>query len=405
MARLSETDVHDYVRGICFKTGPPGRVGVEAEWLVHDPRRPGEPVPLDHLSAIVAEAGPPPAGSAITYEPGGQLELSSPPQDGPAAAHAALTADLDHVEAPLHAAGLRLRGVGLDPHRAPKRQLTLPRYLAMERFFDAGWPSGRTMMCCTASLQVCLDIGATSGEAEHRWRLVNRLGPLFIAAFANSPTWRGRPTGWRSTRWAIWAAMDSSRTRPVPAGDPAEAWADYVLNARVMTIRRDDLPWLSAPGLRFGEWLSGPDPLRPTMDDLQYHLTTLFPPVRPRGWLELRMIDALPQHWWPVPVAVAAALLDHPKATEEAFAATDELWHGGEPGPGDWLAAARDALTDPRLAAAARTCFAAAAVALPDQGAAGLVPLVDAYRERYVERGRCPADEAPGRQAGEGGRE
>ncbi|RCV56836.1 ergothioneine biosynthesis glutamate--cysteine ligase EgtA [Marinitenerispora sediminis] len=398
MARLSDADVHEFVHGICFKTGPPGRVGVESEWLVLDPRRPREAVPLDRLAAVVAEAGPLPAGSAITYEPGGQLELSSLPQDGPAAAHAAMTADLDHVESRLRTAGLRLRGAGLDPHRSPKRQLTLPRYLAMERYFDGGWPSGRTMMCCTASLQVCLDIGATPADAERRWRLVHRLGPLLVAAFANSPTWRDRPTGWRSTRWAIWAAMDSSRTRPVPAGDPVEAWTRYVLDARLMTIRRDDLPWLSDPGLRFGEWLRAGDPRRPTLDDLEYHLTTLFPPVRPRGWLELRMIDALPQRWWPVPVAVAAALVDHPKASEAAFAATDELWHGAEPGPEAWLAAARDALTDPGIATAVRDCFAAAAAALPDQGAAELVPLVDAYRERYVERGRCPADDGPGDQ-------
>ncbi|GAA3736352.1 glutamate--cysteine ligase [Spinactinospora alkalitolerans] len=395
MGYLTETEVHDYIHGICFKTGPPGLVGVESEWLVTDPARPDDPVPLDRLSALVTEAGPPPAGSAISYEPGGQLELSSLPQKGPAAAHAALAADLAHIEARLREAGLRLHGEGLDPRRSPTRQLALPRYAAMERYFRTAGPTGRTMMCSTASLQVCLDIGADRADAERRWRLVHRLGPLFVAAFANSPVWRGGRTGWRSTRWAIWAAIDSSRTRPAVCGDPVEAWTDYALRARLMTIRRADGPWIIDPGLRFGDWLAdGHHHRRPTLDDLVYHLSTLFPPVRPHGWLELRMIDALPGRWWAVPLAVASALLDDPGAAEAAAAATDELYRGADPDRTAWLTAARDALGDPALAACARACFAAAAAALPAMGSAELVPLVDAYRERYVERGRCPADDA-----------
>src|SRR5690606_41146111 len=118
MTRLTESDVHHYIRGICFKNGPPGRVGIETEWLVTDPADPHRTVPLELLRALVDQAGPPPAGSAVTYEPGGQLELSSPPLPGPAAAHAALAADLAHVGKPLADAGLRLEGRGLDPHRS-----------------------------------------------------------------------------------------------------------------------------------------------------------------------------------------------------------------------------------------------------------------------------------------------
>ena len=63
--------------------------------------------------------------------------------------------------------------------------------------------------------------------------------------------------------------------------------------------------------LRARDWVEAGHPLGfPTADDLAYHLTTLFPPVRPKGWLELRMIDALPDPWWRVPVAVAAAWID-----------------------------------------------------------------------------------------------
>ncbi|MFC4560777.1 ergothioneine biosynthesis glutamate--cysteine ligase EgtA [Nocardiopsis mangrovi] len=399
MRYLTENDVHEYIRGICFKTGPPGSVGAETEWLITDPTRPEEPVALDLVSCLVDQAGPPPNGSAVSYEPGGQLELSSPPLNGPASAHAALAADIAHIRKHLDAAGLCLEGRGIDRFRPPVRRLTVPRYAAMERFFDlGGGRGGRTMMCSTASLQVCLDIGADAADAARRWRLAHRLGPLFVAAFANSAVFRGRPTGWRSTRWAMWDAIDHTRTRPArPPGsdDPAGAWAGYALDAGVMAIRRDGVPWEVAPGMSFREWLGGGHHGRPTHDDLVFHLSTLFPPVRPRGWLELRMIDALPLAWWPVPMAVAAALFDDPAASDAAEAAADRLWSGADPGRGEWAAAARDALSDPGLAAAARTCFEEASAALRRMDAGELALLVDSYRENFIERGRCPADTEP----------
>ncbi|GAT69882.1 cysteine ligase [Planomonospora sphaerica] len=389
MSFLTEDDVYDHVHGICFKTGPPGLTGIESEWLVTDPARPGEHVPLPRLTAAVQAASPLPSGSAVTYEPGGQLELSSPPLPGPAAARRALEADLRHLDPHLAAAGLRRTGYGLDPHRSPLRQLDLPRYTAMEAYFDARNAAGRAMMCCTASIQVCLDIGSDPADARARWRLLHRLGPVLVAAFANSPLWRGRPTGRRSTRQALWAALDPSRSRTVPDGgpDPAAAWARYALDARVMAVRRTDGPWAVDPGLTFRDWLGGGRYGRPTADDLDYHLSTLFPPVRPRGWFELRMIDALPEPWWPVPLAVAAALTDDPRAADACAEAVEPL------PPDAWEDAARTGPGGPGLARAARTCFAAARDALPRIGAADLVPLVDAYIERYVEPGRCPADD------------
>jgi glutamate--cysteine ligase len=100
------------------------------------------------------------------------------------------------------------------------------------------------------------------------------------------------------------------------------------------------------------------------------------------------MIDALPEPYWPVPIAVVAALIDDPLASEVAAEAA-------EPAADRWREAARDALTDPVLARAASRCFEAARDALPRLGAEALVPLVDDYTERFVARGRCPADESP----------
>jgi glutamate--cysteine ligase len=376
MTRLTLDDVYEHINGVCFKTGPPGQVGAETEWFVVDPRNPDRHVRIDRLRALMDAAGPPPAGSRVTYEPGGQLELSSLPHRGVVAARAALAEDIAHVRRHLAAAGLELAGRGVDLRnlRAPLFQLDEGRYRCMRAYFGE---AGLAMMCATASLQICLDIGADDKDAARRWRLAHALGPVLVAAFANSPTGCGR-----SSRQVIWEALDRGRTAPVVGEDPVTAWAEYALDARVMLLRDG---WVPDPGMTFREWLATG---RPDAGDLAYHLTTLFPPVRPQGWLELRMIDALPEPYWPVPIAVVAALIEDPLAADVAAEAA-------EPAADRWRRAARDGLTDPVLARAALRCFAAARDALPRIGAESLVPLVDEYTERYVARGRCPADDHP----------
>ncbi|GHC97179.1 glutamate--cysteine ligase EgtA [Nocardiopsis terrae] len=410
MVPMTTEDVHEYINGVCFKTGPPGKVGAETEWLVTDPEQPTAPVTIDRLTGLLEACGPPPAGSRITFEPGGQIELSSAALPGPARAHEALARDLDHISKTLADAGLSLSETALDPVRPPVRQLRLPRYTAMERFFaNHRHPSGHTMMCSTASLQVCLDTGADDADLRSRWELVHRLGPVLVAAFANSAVWRGRPTGWKSTRWAIWAATDATRTRPVlephTRTDPATAWAEYALEARVMAV--PEIPggggeWTADPGISLADWADGRGPRPLTLADLEFHLSTLFPPVRPRGWWELRMIDALPLRWWPVPVALAAALTDDPRARAVAEEATERMCRGTAPEPVLWLDSARLGPAAPEVDACARTCFDAAVEALPRMGAAGLAALVDEYADRYVRRGLCPADSGPDTGRGSG---
>lgn len=394
MTRLTIDDVYEHMSGVCFKNGPPGTVGAETEWLVVDRRDAAAHVPVDRVRTLVEPAGGLAGGSLITYEPGGQLELSSAPFAGLADLHRALAGDVAEIRARLADDGLELAGHGVDPLRAPVFQAEHPRYECMRTYFvDGGFEdAGLAMMCSTASVQVCLDIGADPADALRRWRLAHALGPVLIAAFANSPLRAGRRTGLRSTRQAIWTALDPGRTLPVldpgSGDDPAEAWARYALDARVMVMRTAAGGWAGDPGMTFREWIGKGDPSGepPGLDDLSYHLSTLFPPVRPRGWLELRMIDALPGRYWPVPVAVATALLDDPRASETAEAAA-------RPVAGRWAEAARDALADPALSVAAQRCFDAALEALPRMGAAELVPLVEEYAGRYVRRGRCPADD------------
>jgi glutamate--cysteine ligase len=276
-----------------------------------------------------------PARSRLSFEPGGQVELSSEPASSVGAACTALATDLAVVADAFAPLGIQLVQTGVSP--APGGRLVdEPRYQAMEAYFDSAWPEGRAMMRSTASVQVNLGLGGLA-HARRRWEAANVLGPLLTAAFAS-----GANGPWASPRTAIWLALDPGRTAAVGLeDDPALAWADYALDARVMFIRAHDDRYvpLGATILRARDWVNGGHPLGyPTADDLAYHLTTLFPPVRPKGWLELRMIDALPDPWWRVPVAVAAAWIDDAEVVQAAEASA-----------GRWLEAARCGLSDPLL--------------------------------------------------------
>jgi glutamate--cysteine ligase len=389
---LSVADVHRYVDEDVFLSplgSPPGgRVGIELEWILAARDAPS-PAPAAVASLLPS---PLPGGSRLTFEPGGQLELSGPVAPNLGTACRAMRLDTAAVREALRPLAIELVGTGLDTRADAPRVLDAPRYRAMEAYFDSRWPAGRTMMRNTASIQVNLDVGDPA-TTDARWHLAHDIGPVLTACFANSPfDASGRPSGYRSTRAAVWHAIDPVRTgsaRCDPAMSAREAWERYVLDATVMMIRVDDEHSVATrEPMSFSRWLThGHACGWPTVDDLAYHTTTLFPPVRPRGWLELRMIDALPEEWWPVAVAVATALLDDPAAsacaTESAATTRDR-----------WGSAARDALCDPDLRATAVRCFEAARAALGRLGAdADTCAATDEYFERYVARGRCPADE------------
>ncbi|NJQ01119.1 ergothioneine biosynthesis glutamate--cysteine ligase EgtA [Streptomyces zingiberis] len=399
---VTEDEAEALVAGICFKTGPPRTVGVEVEWLVHDEYDPHDPVARGRLEAAHAALRLLPLTSVLSVEPGGQLELSSRPAPSLGRCVEDVRADLGTVRAVLREHGLTLAGMGVDPWRPPRRFLREPRYDAMEVSLGRTGTAGRTLMCASASVQVCLDAGTEEPGVmgfESRWWLAHRLGAVLTAAFANSPLAEGRATGWKSTRQLMWARLGPGRSGgPFLAHDPRRAWARRVLDAPVMCIRRDG-PWEVPDGLSFRAWTRSATPRPPTRADLDYHLTTLFPPVRPRGHLELRMIDAQPgDDGWIVPLAVTTALFDDPRAARTAHRAVEPLAGraAGTPAPHNplWTAAARDGLADPDLRRAAVTCFTAALEALPRLGAGtAVVDAVASYADRYVQRGRCPADE------------
>lgn len=354
-------DVEAYVAGICFKTGPPELVGAELEWTVHRGTEPHRPLDRHDLVTALDCHAPPtlrpggphrqlPAGSTVTVEPGGQVEISTLPYPSLARLHAATLADIRDLTRLLSRTGLVLGADGIDAHRPPRRMLHTPRYDAMAHAFAHHGTAGLTMMCSTASVQVCIDAGQPLRHAA-RWAAAHELGPVLLAVFANSSRHAGRDTGWASARMRAWLDMEPRHTGPVyraDATDPAVAWARYALRAPLLCLQRGGGSLRAPASLSFGEWLAGAMPRPPTVEDLELHLSTLFPPVRPRGYLEVRYLDAQPPGEWFAPIAVLVALL----ADDDTIDQARDLC---APVAGRWVAAARSGLADPAIAGAARS--------------------------------------------------
>ena len=382
---LTEDEAYEHVATHALSDGGVGRVGLELESHLVDLDSPADRVPWSRACRAVADLPALAGGSVVTLEPGGQVELSGPPARDVAAAVEALGRDLAVVRAVLAERRLGLALLGADPARPAQRVDPRPRYEAMERHFDATSQggAGRAMMCSTASLQVNLDAGP-----RHRWSdrvaRAHLLGPVLVAVTACSPLIAGRSTGWRSTRQQVWGELDQTRCGPLGASsDPAREWADYALCAPVMLVRDAEL-YGAAPVLGhvpFRAWASGDVELggrRPVLTDLGYHLTTLFPPTRLRGFLEVRCLDASPA--WPAVAALVTALMDDERAGDLAAEAC-------EPVAGRWTEAARDGLADEGVARAARRCVELAASVAPSSLAGGLEALGE-----LVAGGRCPGD-------------
>lgn len=386
-------DAEAYVATVCFKHGPPRLAGVELEWLL---RRQVLPDTGPDAASLVAALGPHapasldpsspalplPEGSAVTVEPGGQVELASPPATSLAGLVASTAHDADVLLGLLARHGLVPRRRAAAPDRPPRRILDLPRYASMEQAFDRHGPHGRAGMCATAAVQVSLDTGEAA-DLPTRWAALHAVGPVLLGAFANSPA-----RGWKSSRWMSWARCDPWRTAPpaLDEDDPAAAWARRVLATPVLCIR-GGRRWTVPDRLTFAEWIKGAGPRPPTTDDLRYHVSTLFPPVRPQGHLEVRYVDMQPGRRWALPVAVLMALTADHAITGQALALA-------EPVASRWTEAARAGLGDAELARAAVAVFDLARARLPGIGAPSwLVDDLDRMTERQVRRGLCPADE------------
>src|SRR5450755_220405 len=373
-----------------------GPVGLEIETHLVDLDSVADPVPsdlVDQLPGMVAAAA---GRSAVTLEPGAQFELSAPPAPDICTAVTELRLDAQRVRLALAELRLGLAHAGADPLRPSRRVNRRPRYRAMEQHFAATGRAepGAVMMNSTAAMQVNLQAGPARGWAERVAR-AHRLGPTLVAISASSPWLHGRDTGWKSARQRAWHGLDPRACGPVPGAfaagpaagadlDPASAWARYALRAPVAFVRTrgDDVEAVRSC-VPFERWASGAVELGhrpPTAADLDTHLTTLFPPVRLRGYLELRYLDMTPPRWWPAIAAVATTLMDDPVAADAATEATQRTALL-------WTEAAREGLGNAVLADSARRCLRIAAERVPAELAFAVADLAD-----LVESGHCPGD-------------
>lgn len=312
-----------------------GRIGIELEWLVYRAHEPSRPVSAADVLAAVAGLVLPCRG-VLSVEPGGQLELSSAPTTDPEALLLAVERDLHVLRHRMEQHGLTLVTLGLDPLRLPVRTLPGERYDRMEAHFGRHSPDGVVMMCSTASTQINVDFGE---DAVRSWAQANALGPVLSALFANSPQNRSGIRSLASQRQRTWYHTDPARTS-MPTGSTVAAWQDYALDAGVLS----DVPRTRSLRALVDQVTTA------TVDE---HVTCLFPPVRPRGFLELRCVDALPDSARRVAVALVWALLQDGPAGECAARACRRVG-------ATWAASLGGGLGDERITAAADACLLAA---------------------------------------------
>jgi len=403
--RVLEAELRRRVFPAPQPAGHAPRIGAEVEVIPIDVRS-GRPLPLEthdrvctmsilrHAGARAgwcerrsAKANVPevvlPDGGRITFEPGGQIEVSAAPN----ASLSVLAGRLQETIAAIAGAalpGVELLSCGIDP-RTPiddvAPQLDAERYRRMLRYFDRIGPSGARMMRQTASFQVCVDGGVTP---ERTWRVLNALAPYMVAIFANSPRYDGRETAHRSFRSHIWRTLDPRRTGLLGRRDDVvEEYLEFALDAPAFLM-----PDIGDSTGSFGEWLARGGV---GLDDWNVHLSTLFPEVRPRGYFELRSADVVSPEWYAVPLILVAGLTYHRPNLE---AAMDVL---GSPDPDLLVRAGRDGLSDRVLGAIAPTLCDMAldgCVALGTEFVASAdLECAAEYFDRYTRRRQAPADD------------
>jgi Gamma-glutamylcysteine synthetase len=250
-----------------------------------------------------AESGAPswnlPDGGRISFEPGGQIEISSAPTASCSALIDALRTTSRALTSAAKAEDIELISTGVDPYNdisAIPLQLHSPRYEEMTRYFDARGESGVRMMRQTAALQINVEHGPRPFE---RWKLLNALAPYIVALFASSERYAGHSTGHASYRAHLWRTLDVTRTGlAYDELDPPGAYLDFALTAGVIRKAR---------------------PAFESLDDWHFHLSTLFPEVRPKEYFEIRSADAIAPDGVAAPLVFTVGLVYDPDAEAEAL--------------------------------------------------------------------------------------
>ena len=241
-----------------------------------------------------------PKGGAISLEPGGQLELSGAPLETVHETYEELREHLSEVSEIGGEFGIGFLGLGFSPKWTLAETPVMPkeRYAIMMRYMPTRGRRGLDMMFRTATVQVNMDFG-DEADMVAKMRVGLALQPVATALFANSPFTGARPNGFQSYRAEVWRDTDPNRTGLLPFafenGMGFERYADYALDVPMYFVYREER-YIDVAGASFRDFLEGKlaalPGVRPTLDDWADHLTTLFPDVRLKRFLEMRGADA-----------------------------------------------------------------------------------------------------------------
>jgi glutamate--cysteine ligase len=250
-------------------------------------------------------------GGAISLEPGGQFELSGAPVKTVHETCAELMAHLAQLREVARPLGIGFLGLGMSPQWKLADIPAMPkgRYRIMSAYMPKVGQHGLDMMYRTCTVQTNLDF-CSELDMVKKLRVSLALQPIATALFANSPFTEGKPNGFLSYRSEIWRKTDPQRTGMLPwAFEPGmgfERWVDYALDVPMYFVKRGER-YIDAAGQSFRDLLSGRLPALPgaraTLSDWANHLTTIFPEVRLKRYLEMRGADAAP--WRRIPALPA----------------------------------------------------------------------------------------------------
>jgi glutamate--cysteine ligase len=241
-------------------------------------------------------------GASITLEPGGQVELSGAPLDSIYKTCDEVNTHLNQVQEVSKELGVGFIGLGFTPNMKRDEMPVMPkgRYEIMRRYMPKVGTMGLDMMLRTCTVQANLDY-SSEADMVKKFRVSLALQPVATALFANSPFTDGKPNGYLSYRSHVWEDTDPDRCGVLPFvfedGMGFERYVDYVLDVPMYFIYRDGR-YIDVAGESFRDFMAGKLPARPgelpTMDDWDQHLTTLFPEVRLKRFLEMRGADGGP---------------------------------------------------------------------------------------------------------------
>jgi glutamate--cysteine ligase len=255
--------------------------------------------PVMEGGKVIAMAG---ADGTVSLEPAGQLELSGAPLENLHQTCAETGRHLDQVKAIGARTGKGFLGLGMWPDKTREELPIMPkgRYAIMLRHMPRVGTMGLDMMLRTCTIQVNLDY-SSEADMVKKFRVGLALQPLATALFANSPFTEGKPNGFLSFRSHIWSDTDPHRTGMLPFvfedGFGYERYVDYMLDVPMYFVFRDG-KYIDAAGQSFRDFLDGKLPAlpgkRPTISNWTDHLSTAFPEVRLKSFLEMRGADGGP---------------------------------------------------------------------------------------------------------------